>query len=134
MPSKILLKHYLIVLRKIMIKKSNIIYTYPNTSTIPQRGGLESRYKKLKEINEFLNSSILQMVEIPADFIKNKTEETKTGLQVCSFLNEDTVKEIYTNDKQLNEINYILHTEPVFSRNGMYGSCTPKLRCIIIVG
>ena len=56
---------------------SNILYTYPNTSTIPQRGGLLSRYLKVKEINNQLKSPILGIVEIPADFIKNKTEENK---------------------------------------------------------
>lgn len=53
---------------------SNIIYTYPNTSSIPQRSGLKSRYLKLKEVNEQLNSPIFQIVEIPADFIKNESE------------------------------------------------------------
>lgn len=107
---------------------SNILYTYPNTSSISQRGGLRSRYLKLEEINERLNSSVLEIVEIPADFIKNKTEEEKTELPVCAMLNDDTVKKIYTKDHIQNEVKYILHTEPIFSRTGNNGSCTPKLK------
>lgn len=107
---------------------SNIIYTYPNTSSIPQRGGLKSRWLKLMEINRKLNSSIFQTVEIPADFIKNVSEEKKTGLSVGSFLDSDAVKKIYIKDHFPKKINYILHTEPIFSRKGSEGTNTPKLK------
>jgi hypothetical protein len=107
---------------------SNIIYTYPNTSSISQRGGLKSRYLKLKEVNEQLNSPIFQIVEIPADFIKNESEERKTGLSVGSFLDCNAVKEIYTNHHIFNETKYILHTEPIFSRKGAKGRKMPKIQ------
>lgn len=114
--------------RFLICSNSNISYTYPNTSSIPQRGGLKSRYLKLKEVNKQLNSPIFQNVEIPADFIKKKSEEKKTGLSVGSFLNYNAVKEIYTNDHIVNEIKYILHTEPIFKRKGAKGFNTPKLQ------
>lgn len=107
------------------MKNSNIIYTYPNTSSIPQRGGVKSRYLKLKEINNKLDDSVFQIVEIPADFIKNTNEEKRTGLPVGSFLDDNSVQKIYTNDNF--NFKYILHTDPVFNRKGLNGNRTSKL-------
>lgn len=55
---------------------------------------------------------------MPADFVKNKTEETKTGLQVGSMLNQKSAKKLYSKTVFKTNISYILHTEPVFRRCG----------------
>lgn len=106
------------------------IYTYPNIGSFNRngRGGLKQRQKELKKINNKYNTVDFQLVEIPADFIKNKTEEEKTGLKVCSFLNKDAVKHIYKPGLLDKNIEYILHTEPVLGHRGSNGSCTPKLK------
>jgi hypothetical protein len=105
------------------------IYTYPNIGPFNRngRGGLKQRQKELKKINKKYNTHDFQLVEIPADFIKNKSEEKKTGLKVCSFLDQKTVKNLYTLGCIDKEIRYVLHTEPIFSRQGINSSCTPKL-------
>ena len=38
------------------------------------------------------------------------------------------MKKIYSNEHIINDIKYILHTEPIFSRSGNKGTCTPKLK------
>ena len=109
------------------MKNTNINYTYPNTSSIPQRGGLKSRYLKLNKINKELGAPVFQIVEIPADFIKNVNEERRTGLSVASFLDEKSVPNLYSKDLISDNVNYILHTEPVFNRKGINGNKTSKL-------
>lgn len=105
------------------------IFTYPNIGPFNRngRGGLKKRQKELKRVNKKYNTNDFQLVEIPADFIKNKSEEKKTKLKVCSFLDEKTVQHLYTPGFFDKEIKYVLHTEPVFSHQGLNGSCTPKL-------
>ncbi|MFU2192212.1 MAG: hypothetical protein ACOX08_03390 [Methanobacterium sp.] len=106
------------------------IYTYPNIGPFNRngRGGLKQRQKALKNINKKYNTDKFRLVEIPADFIKNKTEEKKTNLKVCSFLDDKTVKHLYTPGFIDKNIKYVLHTEPVFSHQGFNGNCTPKLK------
>lgn len=105
------------------------IYTYPNIGPFNTngRGGLKKRQKELKRINRKYNTNDFQLVEIPADFIKKASEEKKTGLKVCSFLDKDSVKHLYSSGFLDKNVEYVLHTEPVFSRHGIDGSCTPKL-------
>lgn len=88
---------------------------------------MTERVEALNNINRSINQNIFKTIEIPADFIKNKTEEKKTGLEVCSMLNNDSVKQIYSSDRSVTEARYILHTEPVFSRKGAKKTCTPHL-------
>lgn len=109
------------------MKKTNIYYTYPNTSSISQRGGLKTRYLKLNEINKKLNAPVFQIIEVPADFIKNINEERRTGLSVASFLDENSVPKLYSKDLISDNVNYILHTEPVFNRKGINENITSKL-------
>ena len=52
-----------------MVKVS---YVYPNVSGILQRGGLLERWKLAKKLG-------CTYIEIPADFIKNKTEIKKVA-------------------------------------------------------
>lgn len=111
-----------------IIRNDWIVYTYPNTTSFSKRGGLKERSRALKEINNFLNQDIFKIVEIPADFIKNRSEEKKTGLNVCSMLDPDSVKKIYTKSSSATNVQYILHTEPVFSRKGQKKSCTSHLK------
>ena len=110
-----------------MINNNDLIFTYPNTTSISQRGGLKKRFELMSDINKRFGTEDFQIVEIPADFIKNKTEENKTGLRVCSMINKSKVNKLYTKEKNPHKINYILHTDPVFSRQGNNGSCTSKL-------
>lgn len=104
------------------------IYTYPNIGSFQQRGGLKERNNKLNEINKIKNTLDFQVVEVPADLIKNCAEENKTGLSIGSFLDSNTVPHLYSNDQSTAKINYILHTEPVFSRKGCNGTLTTHLK------
>ncbi len=81
----------------------------------------------MNEINEDIQTNDFKTVEIPADFIKNKSEEKKTGLKVCSMLDLDSVEKIYSKSSSASNVRYILHTEPVFSRKGQKKSCTSHL-------
>lgn len=94
-----------------MVKVS---YVYPNVSGILQRGGLLERWKLAKKLG-------CTYIEIPADFIKNKTEIKKTGLKLGSFLNELAIHILYKKDYKIpQELKYILHTEPSLLRNDSY--------------
>lgn len=97
---------------EVMVKVS---YVYPNVSGITQRGGLSERWELAKELN-------CSYIEIPADFIKNKTEMEKTNLDLCDFLDNESIPILYTKDKTIPEdIKYILHSEPSLSRRDGYG-------------
>ncbi len=82
----------------------------------------------LNEINNEKNTNDFKFVEIPADFVKNCKEEKKTGLAIGSLLDNRTVGNLYNNDKLVDKINYILHTEPVFRRNGCDNSVMTDLK------
>lgn len=110
-----------------IIRNDSIVYTFPNTTSFSKRGGLKERLRALKKINNSLNQDIFKTIEIPADFIKNKTEEKKTGLEVCSILDDTSVQKIYDSDASLNETQYILHNDPVFSRKGENKTCISHL-------
>lgn len=103
------------------------MFTYPNTTSISQRGGLKKRNELMNNINRKFGTDDFQIVEIPADFIKNKTEEEKTGLKVCSMINKNIVDKLYAKSNDPIEINYTLHTDPVFGRLGSNGRCMSKL-------
>ncbi len=99
-----------------------ITYTFPNLSTIKQRGNIDSR---VDYINKIFNTEDFKIVEIPADFIKNQTEETKTGLSPCSFLDNNSVSKLY--DKSFIKYEYILHTEPELYRPNCSKGTMPNL-------
>ena len=107
---------------------SKFDYTYPNIGTFKQRGGLNQRVERLKEINQEKKTSDFKFIEIPADFVKNCKEEIKTGLPIGSFIDNKTVGNLYENDRLVDEIDYILHTEPVFRRNGCEKSVMTDLK------
>ena len=99
-----------------------IIYTFPNLSNIKQRGNIDSR---VDYINKTFNTADFKIVEVPADLIKNLTEEIKTGLQPCSFLDNNSVSKLY--DKSFMKYNYILHTEPELPRTKCSKRTMPHL-------
>jgi len=93
----------------------NISYVLPNVTGIPQRGGLLGRWELAKELK-------CDYIEIPADFIKNKTEIERTGKRLGKFLTMEDIAKLYKKNSNLSpEIKYILHTEPSLPRNDGYG-------------
>ena len=93
----------------------NVSYVYPNVSGITQRGGLLERWKLAENLG-------CVYIEVPADFIKNKTEIEKTDLDLGYFLNEPAITVLYKKDYKIpQELKYILHTEPSLRRNNGYG-------------
>lgn len=95
-----------------MVKVS---YIYPNVSGITQRGGLLERWELAKELD-------CSYIEVPADFIKNKTEMEKTGLSLGDFLDDEAISILYNRGESTPEgVKYILHTEPSLARNDGYG-------------
>jgi hypothetical protein len=103
--------------------KQNISYVFPNISTFNRngRGGLHKRH-------EIAEANGCDFVEVPADFVKNKTEVRLTGKKLGTILSAQDVKELYELGTPSANVKYILHTEPQFSRrNGKEHSHTPQL-------
>lgn len=103
--------------------KRNISYVFPNISTFNRngRGGLHKRYETAKTHN-------CSFIEVPADFIKNKTEVQLTGKELGSVLTTEDVEKLYEPGTPSDNVKYILHTEPSLSRrNGTGTSITPPL-------
>lgn len=104
--------------------KRNISYVFPNISTFHRngRGGLHQRY-------EIAKAHGCSFVEVPADFVKNKTEVQLTGKELGSILSAQDIQKLYESGTPSKSIKYILHTEPQLSRrNGKGASCTPQLQ------
>lgn len=57
--------------------RENIVFTYPNIASFRQRGGLKQRRKALKAVNRKYGTRDFQLVEVPADFVKNKKPAKK---------------------------------------------------------
>lgn len=92
-----------------------ISYVFPNTSEIPQRGGLDERWK-------LAESAGCSFVEVPADLIKKASEVTVTGQDLCSFLTKQSIATLYKPPQNSSgKIPYILHTEPSLSRTDNFG-------------
>jgi len=90
----------------------NVSYVFPNISKLNYegRGGLNERW------NYALRYSC-DFIEVPCDFIKNKTEMKLTGLDMCSIPDQLAIERIYKKDYSSNNcIKYILHTEPMLHR------------------
>jgi len=101
-----------------------ISYVFPNISVFNRngRGGLHKRA-------EVASSQHCNFIEVPADFIKNKTEVRITGKALGSTLAIEDVQRLYAPGAPPGGIKYILHTEPSLSRrDGVGGSITPPLR------
>ena len=93
-----------------------INYVLPNTSEMNRRGRGSLRLRQL-----LAEQVGCDLVEMPADFIKNKTECDLTGLPLCSFLDQQAIQLLYQAPNESNEIAYILHTEPSLPRTDGYG-------------
>jgi hypothetical protein len=92
-----------------------ISFVYPNTSEIPQRGGLEERWS-------LAGSAECSYIEVPADLIKKGSEVIATGQELCTFLSKESIKALYKPKKNTSgNIPYILHTEPSLSRTDGFG-------------
>jgi len=92
-----------------------ISYVYPNVGGIAQRGGLLERWALAEKAG-------CTYVEVPADFIKNRTEVKKTNLDLCSFLDPESIAKIYNQESSIPpNLKYILHTEPSLPRTDGYG-------------
>ena len=104
--------------------KRNISYVFPNISTFNRngRGGLHQRY-------EIAEAHGCNFVEVPADFVKNKTEVKLTGKELGSVLGAQDIQSLYETGTPSKDIKYILHTEPQLSRRTEKGlTCTPQLQ------
>lgn len=66
----------------------SVSFVFPNLSGIRQRGGLASRLELARDLG-------CGFVEIPADFVKNKTEVERTGLEMGSPLTPAAIAELY---------------------------------------
>ena len=94
---------------------ANVSYVYPNVSGISQRGELLERWQLAKKLG-------CKYIEVPADFIKNKTEMERTGLNLGDFLEEEAIVVLYKKDYYIpQKLKYILHTEPSLVRRDGYG-------------
>jgi len=93
-------------------------WTYPNVSDFspkknedfPPRNKFESRCKCADELG-------IKRVEIPADLIKSEGEEKITKQHIGEIIKKENIPILYGYES-LN-CDYILHTEPHFSRKGV---------------
>jgi len=105
----------------------DVKYVLPNLSTFNQRGSIENRSRIAEEICDKHNRISFQMVEIPADFVKNQSEVSKTCLPLGSMLTTEYVGKIYDSEDGISKP-YCLHTEPGIPRRVARTSITSKLR------
>lgn len=90
-------------------------YIYPNVTEVAQRGGLLERW----HLAGLLRCTY---IEIPADFVKNKTEVERTGQEIGSMLARSSVEHLFQRDADLpNSLKYVLHTEPAIQRRDHHG-------------
>ncbi len=92
----------------------SVSFVFPNLSGIRQRGGLGSRL-------EFARDLCCEYLELPADFVKNKTEVERTGLEMGSPLTPAAIAELYDAETGPAPLPYILHTEPSLPRKDADG-------------
>ena len=103
----------------------DISYVYPNVSRLNRRGrgSLAARWELATKLG-------CDYVEMPADFIKNKTEIKLTGLDLGEFLSDEAICLLY--DTRISipaNTKYILHTDPSLLRTDGYGiKHQPRLR------
>ena len=113
-------------------EKFAIKFTFPNLSSIPQRGNVSNRIKKAREFEKKNNlKTNFDMVEVPADFTKNQSEMKKMGLDIGEMLlSQNAIESIYKKEESPSNT-YVLHTEPSLPRTYLVDenkkSFTPKL-------
>jgi hypothetical protein len=90
-------------------------YIYPNVTEVAQRGGLLERWHLAEPLG-------CMYIEIPADFIKNRTEVERTGQDIGSILKRSSVELLYERETAVpGSLAYILHTEPAIPRRDQHG-------------
>lgn len=106
-----------------MIAMAGADYIYPNVTEVARRGGLLERWRLAEPLG-------CAYIEIPADFVKNRTEVERTGQEIGSMLTRSSVEHLYEQDTALpGSLRYVLHTEPAIPRKDLYGrQVTAKLR------
>jgi hypothetical protein len=94
---------------------TTVSYVYPNVASLKQRGGFDERWGLAREHG-------CAYIEVPADFIKNRTEVRATGLDLCAVPDRAAIEKLYDGDSACRkEVHYILHTEPSLRRTDGYG-------------
>ena len=104
--------------------QQKIIWVLPNVAEFNKngRGSIYGRLVEAKRLG-------FDLIEIPADFIKNKTEIEITGLSFGDFLTKDAIVRLYDKTNvDTNSLNrrYILHTDPQLRRNIGNRTVQPK--------
>jgi len=94
----------------------SITYVYPNVSEVNRggRGGLSQRWNLARKTG-------CDLIEMPCDLVKNKTEVNLTGLEIGEFLTEEAINVLYDKSSPETRASYILHTEPSLPRRDKYG-------------
>lgn len=88
----------------------SVDYIYPNVTEISRRGGLLERWCLAEQLR-------CTYVEIPGDFIKNKTEVERTGQDIGSILTRSSIEKLYQHEAGLPyTLRYSLHAEPGIPR------------------
>lgn len=89
------------------MKGTRFEYVLPNTSEMNRkgRGGVLQRWT-------FAESLGCSLVEIPADFVKNRSEVGITDLPIGSFLDARALKLLYRSDPVPSGCKVVFHTEP----------------------
>jgi hypothetical protein len=92
------------------VMRTRCRYVLANTSEMNRggRGGLAARLQMAGLLG-------CDLVEMPADFIKNKTEIRLTGLEMGSFLDQSAISLLYGADPVPASCQIVLHTEPELS-------------------
>ncbi len=89
-------------------------YVYPNVSEDNRsgRGSLSSRLQQASLLG-------CELVEMPADFIKDEIEVELTGLNLGAFLDDGAAARLYSaSDEAVAPGKYVLHTEPSLPGTG----------------
>ncbi|WP_332449383.1 hypothetical protein [Methanoculleus sp.] len=90
-------------------------YIYPNVTEVARRGGLLERWHLAEPLG-------CTYVEIPADFIKNRTEVERTGQEIGSMLTRSSIEHLYEQDRNLpGHLGYVMHTEAAIPRKDQHG-------------
>lgn len=85
-------------------------YIYPNVTEVTRRGGFLERWHLAEPLG-------CAYIEIPADFIKNRSEMERTGQEIGSMLTRSSVEHLYEQNTDLpGSLRYLLHTEPAIPR------------------
>lgn len=87
-------------------------YVYPNTSEMNgsrrdeyPRGGIQQRLDAARALG-------CDLVELPADLVKKRSEVIRTGLAIGCFLDRSAIARVYRADSVIANRKLVFHTEP----------------------